>query len=174
MKQEFENSKRTELFNRYIRSELPFIYRVCKRFSSSMEEAKEYFSEATGNIFQYINTYSPQLHVRPWLYVIIKHLIAARKKEDTNIHLIERYHADMLVHSDFVSERCLEIERYEDYYSEVIVDGLKSMEPARRKAVLMQQGGYKVWEITAKLYSDGHIPANNIEITKRYLREGKM
>lgn len=174
MKQEIEQSKREELYLKYVLPEQGFIYRYCSRYSSFNEETKSYYSEVIYRIFMYMETYNPQLHIRPWLAVIIRRVIWDRQKEEALMRHAEQHQIDNLVRPDFMSERCLDIDRYEDFYTDDIVIAIKKMDPVRRKAVLMQQAGYKITEITAKLLEEGDMKTNSLNRTNRYLREGKM
>lgn len=174
MEQKIEQSTREELYLKYILPEQGFIYRNCCRYSSSKEETRNYYSEVIERVFMYIETYNPLFHIRPWLSVIIQRIIFDRKQAEAVILHAEQYQIDNLISSDSISERCLDIDRYEDFYSDDIVKAIKKMNPVRRKAVLMQQAGYKVMEIAAKLFEDGSIKTPDLNVTKRHLREGKM
>lgn len=80
MEQKIEHSKREELYLKYVLPEQGFIYRNCYRYSSSKEETQNYYSEVIERVFMYIETYNPQHHIRPWLSVIIQHVIYKIKK----------------------------------------------------------------------------------------------
>lgn len=174
MEQKIEQSKREELYLKYVLPEQGFIYRNCYRYSSSKEETQNYYSEVIERVFMYIETYNPQHHIRPWLSVIIQHVIYKIKKQEAALLHAEQYQIDNLVKPDFISERCLDIDRYEDFYSDGIVQSIQKMDTVRRKAVLMQQAGYKVQEIAVQLFEDGNIKTPDLNTANRYLREGKI
>lgn len=170
-------SEKTELFNRYILPEKEFIYQLCVKYSKSKDECKELYSEVLINIFNGIETYNSQLHIRPWLYIVVKRFIG-------NLYLQQAKHSKIdfvdienmpipAIDTGYVSSDCIGIDNFHQCYSDDILQALNLVNPVARKAVLLQQAGYKMAEIAEKLYKAKLIKKPSIESVKYHLRVGK-
>ena len=169
---------KSELFNKYILPEKDFICRLCRRSSKSEYEYQEHYSEVIFRIFSGIETYNPELHIRPWLYTIIQRIIAKswsepNKLSKTDFVGVEKLSIDS-IEQETVSFNFMGIDNYQQFYSDDILQALDMINPISRNAILLQQSGYKLKEIADKLYTTSLIKNNSTASVKYYLRIGKM
>jgi len=168
---------KNELFNKYILPEKDFICRLCRKYSKSEYEYQEYHSEVMFRIFSGIETYNPELHIRPWLYTIIQRIIAKSWSEQNKLLKTDFVDVENLSFDPIESETSsnfMGIDNYQQFYSDDILQALNMINPISRNAILLQQSGYKLKEIADKLYATSLIKNNSTASVKYHLRIGKM
>ncbi|MBF0648575.1 sigma-70 family RNA polymerase sigma factor [Dysgonomonas sp. GY75] len=173
---EFNQLQKTELFNKYILPEKDFIYRVCLKYSKTRYECQEYYSETMFRVFNFIETYNPQLHIRPWLYTITRRIIGNLRIEQCKHNIINIIDIEQLsvIRAESNSSNCIDIDNYQQFYSDNIINALNTLNPVSRNAILLQQSGYSLSEIADKLYCLKLTGTLSINTVKYHLRTGKL
>ena len=165
-----------ELFNMYILPEKDFIWRVCRKYARSLNQCQEYYNEALYISFIGVHTYKTDYSIRVWLYVIIRRSInklsirEAQRPKHENFSDIENLSTSLLA---------LDCNTYigSDYnqfnYTDDLITALEMIRPASKEAILLQQSGFTIKEISKKLFENGLLKNQNLNTVKFVLFAGK-
>lgn len=168
-------ARRTALFNKYI---LPFnnmIFKLCKEYSNHPDNVQENYSEVMVNFYRRIETYDPSKEIRPWIHTCVKHQVwACERKRQTHNNKdfdndIENYEEE-LIEDDHISSNVLGVENWRSLYSQDIVEVLDELKPRHRDALILQEAGYSLREISEIEYAKGSLKTLNMETIKSRLR----
>ena len=63
----------------------------------------------------------------------------------------------------------MNLSNYREFYNDDILDALDQLKPSYKRALLLQQAGYKLKEIAEIEYKNGALESRNIETVKSRL-----
>jgi len=165
-----------ELFNMYILPEKDFIWRICRKYARSLNQCQEYYNEALYIAFIGVHTYKTDYSIRIWLYVIIKRSInrwstkEAQKPKHENFSDIENLSTSLLVLN---SNTYIGSDYNQFNYTDDLMTALEMIRPASKEAILLQQSGFTIKEISKKLFEKGLLKNQNLNTVRSVLFVGK-
>lgn len=159
--------KRTALFEKYIMPYQNHVFKLCINYTFSRNDIEDNYNEALINLWKYIDTYDESKPLKPWMNVCTIRLIMDLNYRNSKY----KYSDDVNIHgiSDEVenqSYRLMDIDNYEDYYSDEILSNLDLVKPIYKDALLLQLSGYSLKEILDFQYDNGMLDNKNIETIK--------
>ena len=169
-----ETAKRKrELFNQYVIPHKNLIYRLCIKYSYHQTDIEDNYNEVLINSFRYIETYDPSRSIQTWLHIVCKRFVhdmnlkrmAFKRTDDVKVSEI----AGSLSDASDISENCMGMDNYREFYGDEILYALSCLKPIYREALLLQQAGYKLNEIVEISYRNGNLRTKNIETVKSRL-----
>ncbi len=156
-----------ELFDTYIRPQLRYIRNICRMFCRDKSCCEEYYNEILTTLFLSMHTYNPELHIRAWLYVIIKREVARKQIRRSR-------HKDVITYADLEQPYYQNISSCEDSSPETHNDlyhAISILAPVAKRIIEMRLQGYLIREISKALFQEGIIKADSINIVKCHIRE---
>lgn len=169
---------RTRLFKKYVLPHQNLIFKLCIKYSYSSSEVEDYYNELLLNFFKYIDTYNPNRSIQTWLHIVTKRFVTTmnlkkqnfKRNEDVDVNKI----SDTALDEDTISGNMMDIDNYQDFYNDDILEALEQIKPIYREALLLQQAGYKLNEIMEISYKNGNLKTKNIETVKSRLFLAKL
>lgn len=171
-------ARRKALFDQYVMPYHRMIYKLCMRYTFDASDTTENYWDVLTNMYKYIETYDPNRPVRTWLHIVTKRCVFEldrrrqrhyeRRNRDKDI---ETYESEEDYAEVEATESCdtVDISNYRELYDDDIVYALEQLKPSYRRALLLQQAGYKLKEIAEIEYRNGALDSRNIETVKSRL-----
>lgn len=153
------------------------IYKLCMRYTFNPDDTRENYWDVLTNMYKYIETYDPNRPIRTWLHIVTKRCVFeldTRRKHHQSMRNCDNdidSYTSSATFSDVEEESCnvMDISNYEELYNDDILNALKQLKPQYRRALLLQQAGYKLKEIAEIEYKNGALESRNIETVKSRL-----
>ena len=169
--------RRTALFDKYVAPYTRMIYKLCINYTFDSSNIEDNYVEVLTNMYKYIETYDPTRSIHTWLHIVTKRCVydldkRRKKHEDmkNRDNDIETYSSDDTMYDfDEVSSNAMNLENYESLYSDDVLEALNKLKPQYKRALLLQQAGYKLKEIAEIEYRNGALESRNIETIKSRL-----
>lgn len=169
--------RRTALFDKYVAPYTRMIYKLCINYTFDSSNIEDNYVEVLTNMYKYIETYDPTRSIHTWLHIVTKRCVydldkRRKKREDmkNRDNDIETYSSDDTMYDfDEVSSNAMNLENYESLYSDDVLEALNKLKPQYKRALLLQQAGYKLKEIAEIEYRNGALESRNIETIKSRL-----
>ncbi|WP_165045072.1 sigma-70 family RNA polymerase sigma factor [Dysgonomonas sp. ZJ709] len=164
---------RTLLFNKYVLPNLNLVFKLCIQYSYYGADVEDNFNEVLINFYKYIETYDTSRSLQTWLHIVTKRLVCdlnnrksqLKRNDDVDVYEL----AGTLTDEDQVSSNCMSTTNYTELYNDEILKALNQLKPIYRDALLLQQAGYKLYEIMEISYRNGSLKTKNIETIKSRL-----
>lgn len=156
------------------------IYALCIRYSFCPQDVEDNYIEVLTNMYKYIDTYDTSKSIHTWLHIVTKRCVFeqdTRRKKQRDTHsddcsvdsIYENNSEDLLTEIDSVSANAMNLENYKNLYSDDVLYALAQLKPHFRRALLLQQAGYKLKEIAEIEHNNGALESHNIETIKSRL-----
>jgi len=171
-------ARRKALFDQYVMPYDRMIYKLCMRYTFNPDDTRENYWEVLTNMYKYIETYDPNRPIRTWLHIVTKRCVyeldqrrqrhIERRNRDNDIEIYESAEEFADVEA---TENCdiVDISNYKELYDDDILYALEQLKPSYRRALLLQQAGYKLKEIAEIEHKNGALDSCNIETVKSRL-----
>lgn len=168
--------RRTELFEKLIRPNVNLVYRLAIRFTHNQQDVQENYTECLANLFRYIHTYDPEKSLANWIFICCKRLIYDMNLKRSAWKTSDDLDTEDIVSPAQVSDHCMGIHNYREYYNDDILRALDGLKPIYREALLLQMAGYRLDEIMEITHRNGTLKNPNIETVKSrlFLAKQKM
>lgn len=166
--------KRNILFDKYVTPYLRMIYKLCIRYTCQSENVHDNYTEVLTNMYKYIESYDPQRSIQTWLHIVTKRCVFdLDQKRQKQQNMVSRDNEVDTFTNDYdeecVSYRAMNLSNYQELYNDDILIALEQLKPSYRRALLLQQAGYKLKEIAEIEYKNGALESRNIETVKSRL-----
>lgn len=169
--------RRKALFDKYVIPYNRMIYKLVKQYTFKPYNVEENYWEVLTNMYKYIETYDPERSIHTWLHIVTKRCVfdLDQRREKQNEKWSSSYQIEEFASEDNVfdqegqSSNIMGMENYHKLYNDDILDALKQLKPQYRRALLLQQAGYKLKEIAEIEYTNGALDSKNIETVKSRL-----
>lgn len=169
--------RRKVLFDKYVTPYNRMIYKLVKQYTFKPYNVEENYWEVLTNMYKYIETYDPERSIHTWLHIVTKRCVfdLDQRREKQNEKWSSSYQIEEFASEDNVfdqegqSSNIMGMENYHKLYNDDILDALKQLKPQYRRALLLQQAGYKLKEIAEIEYTNGALDSKNIETVKSRL-----
>lgn len=153
------------------------IYKLCIRYTFNPNDTEDNYIEVLTNMYKYIESYDTERSIHTWLHIVTKRCVfdldQRRKRQqdmlndDNDIDSISVF--DGFTETRKVSHRAMNINNYRELYSDDVLDALNQLKPQYKRALLLQQSGYKLKEIAEIEYRNGALDSRNIDTVKSRL-----
>lgn len=125
-------------------------------------------------MYKYIESYDPQRSIQTWLHIVTKRCVFdLDQKRQKQQNMVSRDNEVDTFTNDYdeecVSYRAMNLSNYQELYNDDILIALEQLKPSYRRALLLQQAGYKLKEIAEIEYKNGALESRNIETVKSRL-----
>jgi len=128
-------------------------------------------------MYKYIETYDSNRSIQTWLHIVTKRCVVdldqKRQKQQSMWNRdndADTYSADCdMDDTEHTSYRAMSLDNYREFYNDDILDALDQLKPSYKRALLLQQAGYKLKEIAEIEYKNGALESRNIETVKSRL-----
>lgn len=179
---------RQDLFYKYVWPHRNLVYKLCINYTEDQEDIEDNYNEALANFYKYIETYDPKKSIQTWLHIITKRLVfhlnvRNRSYKDEHIDVeslhdlyeVEYEGYGLMSDSDENLKDSSELNTdYQECYSDPVMEALLSLKPMYREAIILQQQGYKIKEMTEICYKRGTLKVKNDETMKSRLWVAKQ
>lgn len=153
------------------------IYKLCIKYTNKSEDIQDNYTEVLTNIYKYIESYDSERSIQTWLHIVTKRCVfdldQKRQKyqnlwnRDNEVDTcFSGLDTDDLEHTSY---RAMDLSNYQEYYNDDILNALEQLKPSYKRALLLQQVGYKLKEIAEIEYKNGALESRNIETVKSRL-----
>jgi RNA polymerase sigma factor (sigma-70 family) len=171
--------ERTRLFEKLILPNINLVYRQAIRFTDNRRDIPENYNECLINLFRYVHTYNPEKNLAGWIFICCKRLIidlnrrraAFKTTDDLDVECIPSHYAE---ESSGASGNRMGLDNYREFYNDDILRAIDSLNPIYREALLLQQAGYRLEEITEIAHRNGTLKTPNLETVKSRLFLAKL
>lgn len=169
--------KRQLLFDKYVTPYLRMIYKLCIRYTYNAENIEDNYTEVLTNMYKYIETYDSERSIQTWLHIVTKRCVfdldQKRQKQQSMWNRdndADSFSADWDVNDvEHTSYRAMNLDNYRELYNDDILAALDQLKPSYKRALLLQQAGYKLKEIAEIEFKNGALESRNIETVKSRL-----
>lgn len=171
-------TKRKALFDQYVMPYNRMIYKLCMRYTFDQSDTQENYWEVLTNMYKYIETYDPERPIRTWLHIVTKRCVFELDQRRQRHHSMRNCDNDIETYESLEniegidiedSGNAIDVRNYRELYDDDILWALDQLRPAYRRALLLQQAGYKLKEIAEIEYKNGALESRNIETVKSRL-----
>ena len=166
--------RRHLLFDEYVTPYLRMIYKLCIKYTCNSDDVPDNYTEVLTNLYKYIETYDTSRSIHTWLHIVTKRCVFdldQRRQKQKNMwnrdNAVDTY--ANICDTDNSSYRVMDLSNYQELYSDDILDALEQLKPSYKRALLLQQAGYKLKEIAEIEYKNGALDSRNIETVKSRL-----
>lgn len=168
-------ARRNALFRKYIEPYKNLIYWLCIQYSDNSENVEENYTLALTNLFRGIETYDPSKPIKPWIHFVTKRFVWNINKSRYLEQQVQDVSRDVFACCDEICAddepkwNVMGMDNWREMYSDEILAVLDEMKPIYRDALLLQQAGYSLIEITDIEYEKGTLSSHNIDTVKSRL-----
>lgn len=153
------------------------IYKLCMRYTFNPNDTQDNYVEVLTNMYKYIESYDSKRSIHTWLHIVTKRCVFdmdQRRKRQQDMLNDDNDVDSFSVSNDFteigeVSAGAMSIDNYRELYSDDVLYALDQLKPQYKRALLLQQAGYKLKEIAEIEYRNGALDSRNIETVKSRL-----
>ena len=153
------------------------IYKLCIRYTCNPEHVQDNYTEVLTNMYKYIETYDTGRSIHTWLHIVTKRCVydldqkrLKRQSLWNRDNEVDTFAADYDTDNmDHTSYRAMGLDNYRECYNDDILYALEQLKPSYKRALLLQQAGYKLKEIAEIEYKNGVLESRNIETVKSRL-----
>lgn len=153
------------------------IYKLCMRYTFNPNDIQDNYVEVLTNMYKYIESYDFKRSIHTWLHIVTKRCVFdmdQRRKRQQDMLNDDNDVDSFSVSNDFieigeVSAGAMSIDNYRELYSDDVLYALDQLKPQYKRALLLQQAGYKLKEIAEIEYRNGALDSRNIETVKSRL-----
>lgn len=169
--------RRNILFEQYVQPYLRMIYKLCINYTNNPEDIQDNYTDVLTNIYKYIETYDSGRSIHTWLHIVTKRFVFAQNEKRQNQKDMRNRDNEVDTFSlecdsdetEHISYRAMNLDNYTEFYNDDILDALEQLKPSYKRALLLQQAGYKLREIAEIEYKNGALESRNIETVKSRL-----
>lgn len=176
----FEDNRTVErkhkLFNAYVVPYTRMIYKLCIQYTCNKEDIQDNYTEVLTNLYKYILTYDSSRSIKTWIHIVTKRCVFDMDKKHRNRRNmqnkdndIDTYVDDDTCTEDGATYKSMDLTNYEEWYNDDILAALNQLKPCDKRALLLQQAGYKLKEIAEIEYQHGTLESGNINTIKSRL-----
>lgn len=165
-----------KLFNAYVIPYTRMIYKLCIQYTCEKEDIPDNYTEVLTNLYKYILTYDPSRSIKTWIHIVTKRCVfdmdkkhRDRRSMQNKDNDIDTYIDDDSSTEDNVTYKSMDLTNYEEWYNDDILAALNQLKPCDKRALLLQQAGYKLKEIAEIEYRHGTLESGNINTIKSRL-----
>lgn len=170
-------TRRNALFDQYVTPYLRMIYKLCMRYTFNPNDTQDNYVEVLTNMYKYIESYDSERSIHTWLHIVTKRCVFdmdQRRKRQQDMLNDDNDVDSFSVSNNFteigeVSAGAMSIDNYRELYSDDVLYALDQLKPQYKRALLLQQAGYKLKEIAEIEYRNGALDSRNIETVKSRL-----
>ncbi len=170
-------TRKQALFNKYVMPYNRMIYKLVRQYTFKPSNVEDNYWEVLTNMYKYIESYDTSRSIHTWLHIVTKRCVfdldKRREKQNEKWNCeyeIESFSNDSgLLNQDSQSANVMGVENYRELYNDDILKALDQLKPQYRRALLLQQAGYKLKEIAEIEYRNGALDSKNIETVKSRL-----
>lgn len=169
-------ARRRELFDKYVTPNLRMVYKLCVKYSFDTDDVQDNYVDVLTNMYRYIETYNPDMSIQTWLHIVTKRQVYDLNQRnqryrdtlshDKDVHDMED---DGLDDAPWDGKGAMTLDNYRELYSDDVLYALDQLKPQHRRALLLQQAGYRLKEIAEIEYANGALVSKNIETVKSRL-----
>lgn len=153
------------------------IYKLCIKYTANPEDIRDNYTEVLINMYKYIETYDSGRSIQTWLHIVTKRCVfdLDQKRQKYQNMWNRDNEADTFTNDmdaddmEHTSYRAMNLSNYKEFYNDDILDALEQLKPSYKRALLLQQAGYKLKEIAEIEYKNGALESRNIETVKSRL-----
>lgn len=153
------------------------IYKLCMRYTFNPNDTQDNYVEVLTNMYKYIESYDSERSIHTWLHIVTKRCVFdmdQRRKRQQDMLNDDNDVDSFSVSNNFteigeVSAGAMSIDNYRELYSDDVLYALDQLKPQYKRALLLQQAGYKLKEIAEIEYRNGALDSRNIETVKSRL-----
>lgn len=153
------------------------IYKLCIKYTNNPEDIQDNYTEVLANMYKYIETYDSERSIQTWLHIVTKRCVfdLDQKRQNHQNMWNRDNEADTFANDwdindgEHTSYRAMNLSNYREFYNDDILDALEQLKPSYKRALLLQQAGYKLKEIAEIEYKNGALESRNIETVKSRL-----
>lgn len=153
------------------------IYKLCIKYTANPEDIRDNYTEVLTNMYKYIETYDSGWSIQTWLHIVTKRCVfdLDQKRQKYQNMWNRDNEADTFTNDmdaddmEHTSYRAMNLSNYKEFYNDDILDALEQLKPSYKRALLLQQAGYKLKEIAEIEYKNGALESRNIETVKSRL-----
>lgn len=147
------------------------------RYTFNPNDTQDNYVEVLTNMYKYIESYDSKRSIHTWLHIVTKRCVFdmdQRRKRQQDMLNDDNDVDSFSVSNDFteigeVSAGAMSIDNYRELYSDDVLYALDQLKPQYKRALLLQQAGYKLKEIAEIEYRNGALDSRNIETVKSRL-----
>ena len=147
------------------------------RYTFNPNDIQDNYVEVLTNMYKYIESYDFKRSIHTWLHIVTKRCVFdmdQRRKRQQDMLNDDNDVDSFSVSNDFieigeVSAGAMSIDNYRELYSDDVLYALDQLKPQYKRALLLQQAGYKLKEIAEIEYRNGALDSRNIETVKSRL-----
>lgn len=153
------------------------IYKLCIKYTCNPEDIRDNYTEVLTNMYKYIETYDSDRSIQTWLHIVTKRCVFDLDQKRQNYQAMwdrdnetDTFANDWDINDgEHVGYRAMNFSNYREFYNDDILDALEQLKPSYKRALLLQQAGYKLKEIAEIEYKNGALESRNIETVKSRL-----
>lgn len=169
--------RKQALFDKYVMPYNRMIYKLVRQYTFKPVNVEDNYWEVLTNMYKYIESYDSSRSIHTWLHIVTKRCVfdLDQRREKQN----EKWNCDYeidgfstesgILNQDSQSANVMGIQNYHELYNDDILEALDKLKPQYRRALLLQQAGYKLKEIAEIEYRNGALDSKNIETVKSRL-----
>lgn len=170
-------TRKQALFNKYVMPYNRMIYKLVRQYTFKPANVEDNYWEVLTNMYKYIESYDTSRSIHTWLHIVTKRCVfdLDQRREKQNEKWNYEYEVESfstesgLLNQEHQSADAMGIENYRELYNDDILEALDQLKPQYRRALLLQQAGYKLKEIAEIEYRNGALDSKNIETVKSRL-----
>ena len=159
---------RTALFNELVVPNLNLIYKLCQNHADNKSDVRDLYQENLVNLFEFIDTYKPNLRLTAWIITIVVRKIREIQKKKYKLPLdLKDNIYDWAIFSEKDVSVPLEYEDIVDYIDDEMLEAMQSISTKHTKPfVLHHVFKHKLKEIQKVLHDDGDLPSDSVSTVK--------
>ena len=166
--------KRQVLFDKFVTPYLRMIYKLCIGYTCHPENIRDNYTEVLANMYKYIESYDPNRSIHTWLHIVTKRCVFDLDKKRNKQNNMWNWDDEIDTFScngdsGSTSYKSMNLDNYREFYNDDILAALDQLKPSYKRALLLQQAGYKLKEIAEIENKKGALESRNIETVKSRL-----